>query len=233
MASLIESIEVETVRANVAIARERIADAAVRAGRDSAQVELLAATKYVPLELMGKLVEAGIVLAGENTAQDLAAKHERLSNRITFDFIGHLQSRKTKDVLPLVRLIHSVESASVVARIERHATAPVEVLLEVNASGEQSKFGLTPSDVDPFIDAASTEAPKVRFAGLMTMPPFTDDPERARPCFSALYDLAQRLRRDWGPQHGFKTLSMGTSQDYEVAVEEGATIVRLGAVLYE
>ena len=119
------------------------------------------------------------------------------------------------------------------ANVERHAIDPVEVLLEVNVSGEQSKFGLAPSDVDQFMDTASTKAPKVRCAGLMTMPPFTDDPERARPCFAALRDLAQRLRRDWEPQHSFKTLSMGTSQDYEVAVEEGATIVRLGAVLYE
>jgi len=134
-------------------------------------------------------------------------------------------------VLPRVRLIHSVESDSVVERIGRHAEAPVRVLLEVNVAGEESKHGVPLAGVDGFVERA-TRADKLVFGGLMTMPPFTEDPENARAYFAALRDLAGRLRAEWEGRHDFTTLSMGTTQDYEVAVEEGATIVRLGSVLY-
>ena len=203
----------------------------MRAGRDPAEVEILAATKYVPLELMGALAEAGVKLVGENTAQALIAKQERWGDAFTWDFIGHLQSRKTKQVLPRVRLVHSVESDSVVEQIERHAEQPVRVLLEVNVAGEASKDGVPLADVDGFVERAST-GESIAFAGLMTMPPFASRPEDARPYFSRLRELAARLRADWAPRHEFAALSMGTSQDFEVAVEEGATICRLGSVLY-
>jgi pyridoxal phosphate enzyme (YggS family) len=219
------------VRAKLASARERIAAARSRAGLGAGHVELLVATKYVPLDQFGALVEAGVELVGENIAQDLVPKHDRYGDRVTFDFIGHLQSRKTKDVLPRVRLIHSVASESVVRQLERHASGPVQVLIEVNVGGEESKQGLSPDAVDGFIEAAAAY-PKVRFAGLMTMPPLVADPELARPHFAAVRDLGERLRTSWGPEHPFSTLSMGTSQDFEVAVEEGATVVRLGSVLY-
>jgi pyridoxal phosphate enzyme (YggS family) len=224
-------LDPERVRTNVAVARERIAAACVRAGRDPASVELLAATKYVEVDDIGSLVEAGIELVGENTARDLTVKHDRFGDRLTFDFIGHLQSRKTRDVLPRVRLIHSVESESVLRQIERHGSERARVLVEVNVAGEQSKHGLAPEAVDAFV-ASAAAYPKVGFAGLMTMPPLSADPELARPHFAALRELAEGLRRSWQGEHDFETLSMGTSQDFEVAVEEGATVVRLGAVLY-
>jgi len=231
VARLVAHLDPGVVRARVADARGAIERACGRAGRDPAAVELLAATKYVPADMMGALAEAGIDLVGENTAQALVEKQERWGDTFTWDFIGHLQSRKTKDVLPRVRLIHSVESDSVVERIQRHAADPVRVLLEVDVAGEESKFGVPTADVGGFVERASA-ADKVVFAGLMTMPPFTREPEAARPCFERLRELNERLRAEWAGRHEFSALSMGTSQDFEVAVEEGATICRLGAVLY-
>jgi pyridoxal phosphate enzyme (YggS family) len=231
VARQVERLDAARVRARLAEVQERIAAAAGRAGRDPAGVEVLAAVKYVPVESMGALAEAGIALVGENTAQALIAKQERWGDRFTWDFIGHLQSRKTKDVLARVRLIHSVESDSVVDRIERLAEQSARVLLEVNAAGEESKNGVQLAEVDAFVERAS-RGNKVVFGGLMTMPPFTEQPEEARPHFAQLRELRERLQSEWGERHDFEALSMGTTQDYEVAVEEGATIVRLGSVLY-
>jgi PLP dependent protein len=225
------SLELERVRANLAAVRERVALACERGGRDPGEIELLAATKYVPVDQMGVLAEAGIDLVGENTAQALAAKRARWADRFTFDFIGHLQSRKTRDVLLQVRLIHSVESESVLRQLERHSGGEARVLLEVNLGGESSKHGVAPEHVESFLEAADPYT-KVVFAGLMTMPPLTMDPEEVRPYFAALRDLAARLDRAWAPRHDFRILSMGTSQDFEAAIEEGATVVRLGNVLY-
>jgi PLP dependent protein len=231
MAQLVEGLDSERVRAHLREVETRIAQACERAGRSPAEVELLAATKYVSADALGALAEAGVRLVGENVAADLEAKQELWGDRFTWDFIGHLQSRKTKIVLPRVRLIHSVESESVMRQIDRHATEPARVLLEVNVAGEQSKYGVRPEAVDPFLEAAEPlEA--VRFVGLMTMPPLAASPEDARPHFAALRALAERLTGTWSPRHVFSVLSMGTSQDYEVAVEEGATICRLGSVLY-
>jgi pyridoxal phosphate enzyme (YggS family) len=231
VARQVEDLDPARIRTNLAAVQERIGAAAARAGRDPAGVEVLSAVKYVPVEAMGALAEAGITLVGENTAQALIAKQARWGERFTWDFIGHLQSRKTKDVLPRVRLIHSVESASVVDRIERQATEPVRVLLEVNTAGEESKYGVLFGGVDAFVERASS-GDKVVFGGLMTMPPFTEEPEAARPYFARLRELRERLRAQWGGRHDFEALSMGTTQDFEVAVEEGATIVRLGSVIY-
>ena len=225
MARQVEQLEADRVRARLAEVHERIAST----GRDPGDVEILAAVKYVPVEAMGALAEAGITVVGENTAQALIAKQERWGERFTWDFIGHLQSRKTKDVLPRVRLIHSVESDSVVERIQRLAADPARVLLEVNVAGEESKNGVPLAGVDRFVELAGD---KVVFAGLMTMPPFAERPEEARPHFVRLRELRDRLQGEWGGRHDFTALSMGTTQDYEVAVEEGATIVRLGSVLY-
>jgi PLP dependent protein len=182
-------------------------------------VEILAATKYVPTDEMGALAEAGITLVGENRLQDLQEKHERWGDRFDWDFIGNLQSRKVKGILPLVRLIHSVASDSALAQLERHAAPDTEVLLEVNLSGEEGKGGIDPTQLAEFISRSP-----VRVSGLMTMPPFTQDPESSRPYFARLAELAA--------EHGLPRLSMGTTQDWSVAVEEGATIVRLGSVLW-
>jgi uncharacterized pyridoxal phosphate-containing UPF0001 family protein len=183
------------------------------------EVEILAATKYVRPEDMGALAEAGIELVGENRLQDLEVKQERWRERFTWDFIGNLQSRKVKRLLPLVRLVHSVASDSALEQLGRHGTPDTEVLVEVNLSGEHGKGGIEPSELDAFIERSP-----VRVSGLMTMPPFTEDPEASRPYFARLAELAG--------ERDLARLSMGTSQDWRVAVEEGATIIRLGSVLW-
>ncbi len=215
MVDLIRGLRAERVRANLERVRSEIAGT----GRDPSGVQILAAVKYVPLEELGVLAEAGIELLAENRAQDLARKAEAYPGRFTWDFIGHLQSRKVRQILPYVRFIHSVASDSALAQLERHAEAETEVLVEVNVAGEPGKSGVAPDELPSFLERCP-----VTVAGLMTMPPLTSTPEASRPYFAALRQLAER--------HGLPHLSMGTSQDYLVAVEEGATIVRLGTSLY-
>jgi pyridoxal phosphate enzyme (YggS family) len=198
----------DRVRDNLARVRERI-------GPD---VEILAATKYVDADDLPVLAEAGVELVGENRAQDLLAKQERHRDLFTWDFIGALQSRKLKEIAPNVRLIHSVASESALSRLEQHPAR--EVLIQVNVAGEESKEGVDPTELASYIERCPCPV-----TGLMTMPPFTDDPERNRRHFARLAELAA--------EHRLERLSMGSSQDYAVAVEEGATIVRLGSVLYE
>jgi uncharacterized pyridoxal phosphate-containing UPF0001 family protein len=182
-------------------------------------VEILAATKYVPGEEMGALAEAGVELVGENRLQELEAKRERWGDAFAWDFIGNLQSRKLKRVLPLCRLVHSVATDSVLEQLGRHGDPQTEVLIEVNVAGEEGKGGVAPADLGAFLERCP-----VRVSGLMTMPPFSTDPEDSRPHFARLAELATA--------HGLSRLSMGTSQDWPVAVEEGATIIRLGTALY-
>jgi PLP dependent protein len=221
----------EEVRDRLAEVRERVAGAAARAGRTPRDVEILVATKYVPLEQLPVLHDAGVRLIGENRVQDMLAKHERFGELFTWDFIGHLQSRKTKLVLPVVRLIHSLDSISVAAEIQARADRKVPVLLEINVDAEETKNGVTPENVDAFLEEAS-EYDKVDFAGLMCMPPLFADAESARPSFARARELAARLSDAWAGRYTFAQLSMGTSADYEVAVLEGATIVRVGSVLF-
>jgi uncharacterized pyridoxal phosphate-containing UPF0001 family protein len=204
----IHGIEPEIVRRNLARVRERCP-----------QVEILAATKYVVADEMEALVEAGVTLVGENRLQDLEAKRERYGDAFAWDFIGNLQSRKVRRIVPLVRLIHSVATDSALEQLGRWAEPETEILVEVNLSGEQGKGGIAPEALGEFIGRSAT-----RVAGLMTMPPPTTDPEASRPYFARLAELAA--------EHGLERLSMGTSQDWEVAAEEGATIVRLGTSLY-
>jgi pyridoxal phosphate enzyme (YggS family) len=218
LAELITGLTADRVRANLAEVRERIAAAAARAGRDPAEIEIVAAVKYVPAGELGTLAEAGITVAGENRAQDLVAKIEAHGDAFTWDFIGHLQSRKVKQVAPLVRLIHSVATDSVLAQLERHAPPQLRVLVEVNVAGEDGKGGVAPADLDAFVERCP-----VPVAGLMTMPPLAAEAEDSRRWFAALRELAAA--------RGLPELSMGTTQDYEVAVEEGATLVRIGTSL--
>jgi hypothetical protein len=223
--------DVDTVRERFAEVRHRVAEAARATGRDPAEVRVLVATKYVAAEHLGALRDAGIRLIGENRAQDLVAKHELYGDIFDYHFIGHLQSRKTRLVLPVVSLIHSVASMSVVQEIEARATNATDVLLEVNIGREKSKSGVDLEGVDAFLEEAAAY-PKARFAGLMCMPPLFDDAEEARPFFARARLLAQRLSTKWSGTYTFDQLSMGTSADYEVAVQEGATIVRVGSVLF-
>ena len=178
------------------------------------------------------LRDAGVRLIGENRAQDLVEKAARYGDAFTYDFIGHLQSRKTRLVLPIVRLIHSVGSLSVVEEIERRAEGPRDVLLEVNVGGEESKSGVATARASTASSRRRARPEKVRFCGLMCMPPLFDDPDGARPFFARTRDLAARLSATWAGKYTFPRLSMGTSADYEVAVQEGATIVRVGSVLF-
>jgi PLP dependent protein len=198
----------EAIRSNLERVREQV-------GRD---VEILAATKYVADSDLEALAEAGIQLVGENRAQDMLRKQEHHRDLFTWDFIGALQSRKLKDISPNVRLIHSVASESALRRLEQNPAR--EVLIQVNVAGEDSKEGVDPAELASYIERCPCPV-----TGLMTMPPFVERAEDNRRHFARLAGLAA--------EHGLARLSMGTSQDYEVAVEEGATIVRLGSVLYE
>jgi uncharacterized pyridoxal phosphate-containing UPF0001 family protein len=198
----------ERVRRNLERVREQI----------GTEVEVLAAIKYVDADDLPALAEAGIELVGENRAQELLAKREAHRDLFTWDFIGQLQSRKVKDVAPNVRLIHSLASDSALRRLEEHPAE--EVLVQVNVAEDEGKAGIAPEELGDFIARVP-----VPVTGLMTMPPFVERAEDNRRHFARLAELAG--------EHGLARLSMGTSQDYAVAAEEGATILRLGSVLYE
>jgi pyridoxal phosphate enzyme (YggS family) len=221
----------EVVRERFAEVSGRVAEAARVAGREPADVRVLVATKYVAAEHLGALRDAGIGLIGENRAQDLVAKHAMYGDAFEYHFIGHLQSRKTRLVVPLVSLIHSVSTMSVVQEIEARATGATEVLLEINIAGEGTKSGISPAAADAFLDEAAP-CGKVRFRGLMCMPPLSADAVATRAYFAQTRELAQRLSTTWLGTYTFEQLSMGTSADYEDAVLEGATIVRVGSVLF-
>ena len=201
-------MRVEQLKRNLDRVRERIGP----------EVEILAATKYVEAGDLPTLAQAGIELVGENRAQDLLAKQADHGRLFTWDFIGAIQSRKLKDIAPNVRLIHSIASESALRRLEQNPAK--EVLIQVNVAGEESKEGVEPGEVAGYIERCPCPV-----TGLMTMPPFAERPEDSRRHFARLAELAA--------EHGLKRLSMGTSQDYEVAAQEGATIVRLGSTLYE
>jgi len=209
MPGQIHGLDAQRVRANLQSVREKA----------GSEVEVLVATKYLPVEELGALAEAGIDLVGENRLQDLEAKRERWADAFQWDFIGNIQSRKVKALLPICRLIHSVATDSVLEQLRRHADPSSEVLIEVNVAEEEGKGGVAPAELGAFIERCP-----VRVGGLMTMPPFSQDPEASRPHFARLAELAS--------EHDLERLSMGTSQDWAVAVEEGATIIRLGTVLY-
>ena len=208
MATLITGLDAERVRANLARIRSELPDG----------VEILAAVKYVPLEEIGTLAEGGLTLLGENRAQELEEKASRFPD-FRWHFIGQLQSRKVKSIVPHATLIHSVASESALRQLATHGTPETEILLEVNVAGEQGKAGIAPDELPRYLEQAA-----VNVVGLMTMPPFAEDAEHSRPHFAALRELAQA--------HGLEHLSMGTSQDFAVAAAEGATIVRIGTSLY-
>jgi PLP dependent protein len=177
-------------------------------------VTVIAATKYVPLAKMGVLAEAGIPVVGENRAQDLLAKHEAFGSSFRWHFIGHLQSRKTGAVNATCELVHSLDSESAARRLE------IPAIVQVNLAGEDSKSGVAPEKLGSFLASCPAEV-----VGLSTMPPLAGDPEASRQYFRRLRELAAA--------HGLTELSMGTTQDYRVAAEEGATLVRVGAALFQ
>lgn len=233
MARLIGDLRAGRIRENLERVRGEIAAAVERshvpqldapaAEGASREVELLAAVKYVASDDLPLLAEAGIRLVGENRAQELQSKHAAHGELFEWDFIGQLQSRRVKLIVPHVRLIHSVASESALRELERHsalARPDLQILIEVNIAAEPGKAGVEPEQLGEFIARSP-----VPVAGLMTMPPQAAEPEQSRPWFAKLRALAA--------EHSLQQLSMGTSQDYVVAVEEGATIVRVGSTLYE
>jgi len=193
LVDLIRGLQSEHLRSRLEAVRSQISSAS--GGRE---VEILAAVKYVPVEELGSLAEAGVRLLGENRAQDLIVKAEAHPSRFTWDFIGHLQSRKVRQVVPHVRYIHSVASDSSLAQLERHGDSSTQVLVEVNVAGESGKSGIAPAELGPFLERCPVEV-----VGLMTMPPFTEDPETSRPYFGRLRRLEERS--------GLRPLSIGTS----------------------
>ena len=227
MVELISGLQAQTIRANLERVRAEIAAAGERTrarqpGGEPREVEVLAAIKYIATEDLPLLADAGVRLVGENRAQELQEKVAAHGELFEWDFIGQLQSRRVRLIVPHVRLIHSLASESALRELERHlalARPGLRILLEVNVAGEPGKAGIAPEEIDAYIARSP-----VPVAGLMTMPPLSPEPEDSRRWFAALRELAR--------EHRLEHLSMGTSQDYVVAVEEGATIVRIGTSLY-
>jgi pyridoxal phosphate enzyme (YggS family) len=222
MVELIGDLSVERIRANLTRIEGEIAHALQRSGEPGRAVEVLGAVKYIARPDLPLLAEAGVWLVGENRAQDLQESAREYGELFEWDFIGQLQSRRVRTIVPHVRLIHSVASDSALRELERHrdlARPGLRILIEVNVAGEDAKAGIAPEQLDDFIARAPLPV-----AGLMTMPPSASRPEDSRRWFAALRELAR--------ERGLEQLSMGTSQDYLIAVEEGATIVRIGTNLY-
>jgi pyridoxal phosphate enzyme (YggS family) len=194
-------------------------------------VAILAAVKYVTRDDLQAIAEAGVDLVGENRTDALIAKQEGYADAFRWDFIGHLQSRKARDVVGRVELVHALSAESTARQIDTRSERPQDVLVEVNIAADPGKEGVSPAELDPFLELLAGLS-KVRVRGLMTMPPFAEDPAASRPFFAQLRELAAASTQRWTGTHTFDVLSMGTSQDYAVAAAEGATIVRLGSVLY-
>ncbi|HYH62115.1 MAG TPA: YggS family pyridoxal phosphate enzyme [Solirubrobacterales bacterium] len=208
MPELIHGIDPDEVRRRLDSVREEAGEG----------VRVLVATKYLPDDELPALADAGVDLVGENRLSELERKHERFGELFEWHFIGGLQSRKVKGILPLVSLIHSVGSESALEQLNKRGDAGTRILIQVNVAGEDAKEGIEPEELGDFIARSEVEV-----AGLATMPPFAENPEDSRRHFARLAELAS--------EHGLGELSMGTSQDWRVAVSEGATIIRLGSVL--
>lgn len=214
------SADLDTVRGNLALVRERVDAACVRAGRAPEHVSICVATKYVDAEGMAILRDAGVRIAAENRLQDMISKQDQFGDAFEWHFIGGIQSRKVRDIAGRVSVIHSLGSESARDKLADLDGPAPRVLVQVNVSGEDSKQGVAPDDLAQFLAGC-----KFGVSGLMTMPPLSEDPEGARSYFVRLRELAA--------EHGLTELSMGTSQDYVVAVEEGATLIRVGSVLFD
>jgi pyridoxal phosphate enzyme (YggS family) len=232
MADVQTRIDPERLRAALEEVRAELDGAAAWSGRTPDAVEVLVAGKYIAAEETPALVAAGVRLIGENRLHQLQEKQELIGDAAVFDFIGHLQRRKVREVLGRVRLIHSVDSLALAQEIARRAEGTTRVLVEVNADEEPSKSGIVPSQLRRFI-ADVSQLEHLVIGGLMAMPAPTTNPDDSRAAFSRVRELAQSLAVEWQGRHDLSDLSMGTSQDYVVAAQEGATIVRLGRGLIE
>ena len=222
------------IRERLAVVHERIDTALERSGRIEEEVSVLVATKYYAPEQLSALAEAGAGLVGENRAEDLIEKQELFGDRFDWHFIGHLQRRKAKVVVPRVTLVHSVDSARLIEELGKRAKeVGTDILIQVNVADEESKYGVSEEEVEALLETAAETGGIVRARGFMTLAPLVEDPEEVRHVFAKLRTIRDRLRKSWSPHFDLSELSMGMSGDYEVAVEEGATVVRIGRMLIE
>ncbi len=222
------------IRERLSLVRHRISEALRKSGRKPGEVRILVASKYYAPEQISALAEAGVELLGENRAEDLVRKQELFGDAFEWHFIGHVQSRKAKVVAPRVSLIHSVDSMRLVEELAKRAPETgIDVLYQVNVSGENSKYGVGEGEVEALLEAAAGTEGRVRAKGFMTLAPLVEDPEDVRYVFAKLRAIRDRLSPRWSPHFDLSELSMGMSGDYAVAVEEGATLVRIGRTLIE
>lgn len=218
------------VKDNLAAIKQKIEQAAARAGRKADDVTIVAVTKYVSTDRAKEAVEADIGHLGENRVEGIIEKHEAIGSRAKWHFIGSLQTRKVKSMIEYADYIHSLDRESLAKEINQRATKPVQCFVQVNVSGEESKHGLEPGEVIPFIQSLHRYE-NVQIGGLMTMAPLTDDRDVLRACFrqlASLRDEVQALNLPFAP---CSELSMGMSNDYDIAIEEGATMIRIGTAL--
>jgi pyridoxal phosphate enzyme (YggS family) len=228
------SVHVVQIRDRLAGVHETIQRALERSGRGEEQVRILVATKYYDQEQLFALAQAGVDLIGENRAEDLLEKQELFGDRFEWHFIGHLQRRKAKVVVPRVTLVHSVDSVRLIEELAKRAPdGGADILIQVNVADEESKYGVSEEEVGELLDATAQTGGRVRARGFMTLAPLVDDPEDVRYVFAKLRTIRDSLRKSWNPHFDLSELSMGMSGDYEVAVEEGATVVRIGRMLIE
>jgi pyridoxal phosphate enzyme (YggS family) len=228
------SVHAARIRDRLAGVHENIQRALERSGRGEEQVRILVATKYYDPEQLSALSEAGVDLIGENRAEDLLEKQELFGDRFEWHFIGHLQRRKAKVVVPRVTLVHSVDSVRLIEELAKRAPeGTADILIQVNVADEESKYGVLEDEVGELLDAAAQTGGRIRTRGFMTLAPLVDDPEDVRHVFAKLRTIRDSLRKSWSPHFDLSELSMGMSSDYEVAVEEGATVVRIGRMLIE
>jgi pyridoxal phosphate enzyme (YggS family) len=222
------------VRDRLEVVRARVAEAALRSGRSPEEVRILVATKYFAPRQISSLSEAGARLVGENRAEDLRDKQEAFGDAFEWHFIGHLQRRKAREVVGRVSLIHSLDSARLVEELAKQAPEEgVKALLQVNVAGEESKYGISEGEVEPLLEVVARTGGLVRACGFMTLAPLVDRAEDVRYVFTKLRTIRDRLRGGWSNHFDLSELSMGMSNDYAVAVEEGATIVRIGRAMIE
>ncbi|HET7522157.1 MAG TPA: YggS family pyridoxal phosphate-dependent enzyme [Bacillales bacterium] len=219
-----------SVKENAACIRAQIEQACAKVDRDPDRVRVIAVTKYVSVETARAAVDAGVAHIGENRVEGFLRKWEALGNRPAWHFIGTLQSRKVKNIIDKVDYIHSLDRPSLAKEIEKRASRRVRCFVQVNVSGEDSKHGLPPEEVMPFIEKLA-DYPKIEVAGLMTMAPLTDDTSLIRSVFRRLRELSETVRSKRFGHAPCNELSMGMSNDFEIAVEEGATFVRIGTAL--
>jgi len=222
------------ISTNLDSVRTRIADAARRSGRDPADILLVVVTKTVGVREILCAADLGVEIVGENRVHEAAAKRDRVGDRVKWHMVGHLQRRKARDAVSIFDCIHSVDSLALAEQIDKRCAAAgktMPVLFEVNASGEETKFGLSPDETPAVIRQASS-LEHIRIEGLMTMAPLVPDPEEARPCFRKLARLAESVERERIPNVALRHLSMGMTNDFEVAVEEGSTMVRVGTAIF-